>query len=211
MITPCQLRPDGYLQPGENANWHLLDSTRGAIHACNTICPRPLADCAREALTTGNRIGSQIDTVASGVIHAGIVCRGDAETRRALVEIVYPDGDAPEWVDADPEDEECAVCSRRFVDESEPTTALTAHRAVDARPMCRSCYTIASREGTLTPIRPAVPSHCQGVCGRPMVVRQRAKGVTFIRPKGHAVHESGGKCASCIRTEQRRALVQVAA
>jgi hypothetical protein len=210
VITPCQRTPDGYLQPGEDDDWHLLPSTRAAINACHRTCPIALEDCARQALSAGTRIGSKVVTVASGVIHAGIVCRGDAETRRALTEVAYPDGDAPEWVDVNPEDEECAVCSRSFVPDEDPTTNTTAHRAVDARPLCWSCYAIASREGALTPIR-QIPDACQGECGRPMVRKVRRKGVPFICPPGSVVHEAGGKCGACIRAERRSAGEQVAA
>ena len=199
MTTPCVNHP-GFLQPGEDPDWHTTPTAQDAIRLCHRKCPIPLEDCARQALTAGTLEGHTRQRVANGVIAAGIVCNGNFETLKALTEIAYPDGDAPEsLVD---EDEFCEICTRDFVDTAVPTTPTTAHRATPSSPLCRGCYTAAGRQGNVIPLRAPIPERCNG-CEEPMTTRSRPR-------EGHVRHEKDGFCASCNRAARRAALKEVA-
>lgn len=194
VTTPCVNHP-GFLQPGNDPEWHTLPAAQDAIRLCHRKCPIPLEDCARQALTAGTLEGHNRQRVANGVIQAGIVCKGDHETRKALTELAYPNGDAPETF-LDDADEACSVCTRDFAPDEEPTTTTTTHRAVASSPLCWACYQAANRGGTLIPFRPSTPSHCQGPCGLPLMKRGQ-------KIPGHVRHEKGGLCAACNRAARR--------
>jgi hypothetical protein len=197
---PCQSRPDFFIQQGEDPDWDTQPSTAWALNACERLCPTPLHECAMAALEAGTVDGQRYPRVASGVIQAGIICKGDSETRKALTELAYPNGDAPEWVEPAPDDEFCMVCGRTFVANDVPLTlGVTCRRHTPAYPLCSAHYMAARRAGTLKSIPPvAVPDVCQGPCGRPMCKRANPL-------PDHVIHESGGLCAACCRAARRGA------
>lgn len=186
--TPCEQHPNRYIQPGEAVTW--LGAT-WARNACRTSCPRPIDECAREALSAGTLLDADPVThpiVASGVIQAGIHCRGDVATHQALTAIAYPNGDAPAVTTS-----ACAVCSRPFrVEEDEDVVGIeSVHRASLNSPFCRACYSSANRKGILQPLRATVPDTCR-VCCKAMSTRTSPK-------PGTVRHESGGRCVNCVR------------
>ncbi|NKZ84486.1 hypothetical protein GS982_20000 [Rhodococcus hoagii] len=184
-LTPCQQHPNRYTQPGDAETW--LGAT-WARNACHTSCPRPIDECAREALSAGTLLYADPVThpiVASGGIWAGIQCRGDAATHQALTAIAYPDGDAPEATTS-----ACAVCTRPFrTEEDENVVGIdSVHRATPNSPLCRGCYSTARRTGNLRPLRTPVPETCNA-CGRAMG-----------RKHGQVRHHTAGNCINCVRT-----------
>ncbi|SLG39900.1 Uncharacterised protein [Mycobacteroides abscessus subsp. abscessus] len=198
MTTPyCQANPAGFLQPGEDPAWHLTPAAQAAIRACARLCPVPLEDCARNALTAGTIPGSDRTRVASGVIQAGIVCRGDLTTHQALVAIAYPHGGGPEYVTADGA-ARCDRCRREFADDADEATdtGQRVRRAVKYLTLCTSCYKRAWRDGAL-PRRHRTPDRCI-TCGRPMTTRHTPL-------PGHVPHEARGSCRNCVRAAGRQA------
>lgn len=199
MTVPCRIRPNDYLQPGEDPDWGTTPAARWAMAQCRNTCER-FTECAADALAIGTCEGQKRDRIADGCIMAGIVCKGDAATYRLLHEIVNP-GTEPEPYIAEAGDA-CTECDRTFID-ADITPVLgenTAHRATPTRSLCRGCYSRQQRAGTLSPVVEFIlPTHCLGPCGR--LLRRRAQAVDPNVPS--ARHESGGYCGACIRAAAR--------
>ncbi|WP_032381004.1 hypothetical protein [Rhodococcoides fascians] len=199
MTAPCTTNPNSWLQPGEDPNWDRLPATRWAQAQCRNACPAAaFLDCARDALAAGTGTGQTRTRVASGVIAAGEICRGDIDTYYRLNQIVNP-GIEPEPYIAD--DGACTDCERIFVPDDEPIVlgTNTAHRApTRANVLCHGCYTKARRGGTLNPsVRTIVPDECI-TCHEPMTRRSNPI-------DGHVIHEAAGNCTRCVRKLARAA------
>ncbi|MEV0251177.1 hypothetical protein AB0H76_31610 [Nocardia sp. NPDC050712] len=92
---PCLGLP-GFLEPKDTSGWQVLPATIAAQALCRDSCPRDLfLDCARSALSAGNSVGDDQDRVADGVVMAGIVCRGDALTGKALRRVIKQYAETP--------------------------------------------------------------------------------------------------------------------
>ncbi|MEU8895506.1 hypothetical protein [Nocardia sp. NPDC048505] len=85
---PCVGRP-GFLQPDDVLNWHELPETAAAQALCRERCPRDtFLACALSALTAGAGSGGDRQRAADGVVMAGIACRGDDLTVKALRNVI---------------------------------------------------------------------------------------------------------------------------
>lgn len=198
METPCTTHPDYFVQYGEDPGWHITPGAHWAAQQCRTACPLGIETCARNALRGGTLVDNDPNTrprVASGVVQAGVICRGDVASHQQLLDIAYPDGDRPTGATTDG----CEVCGRTFITAADldPDDEY-AHRATANSPLCRGCYSTARRNGHLQPMRPPTPTHCLG-CEKPMTARTRRRPDT-VR------HESGGYCSNCCREAQRKGL-----
>ncbi|QCQ89972.1 hypothetical protein [Rhodococcus sp. SGAir0479] len=92
---PCLGRP-GFLRPKDASGWQVLPATIAAKALCQDRCPRDIfLACARSALTAGTCFEEEETRVADGVVMAGIVCRGDALTERALRRVIKQLAQAP--------------------------------------------------------------------------------------------------------------------
>lgn len=180
MTLPCHTHPADFLQPGEDPLWHLGWGAKRAIASCLFSCPR-LQQCAQDAVHAGDLDQGKVNAVADGVIQAGVVCRGDMTTRRAL-RTVANGGTAPS---ADC----CLGCERPF----------TKVRRL-ARGMCVSCDSLARRTGgtarAATP-RPEPVQKCIA-CHLPMVARGAERG------PGQARRGANGRCHRCDMRLRRR-------
>ena len=81
-LTPCHRSLNKAFITGEDAPGH---SIRAAIAMCEQ-CPMRRG-CARDGLTAGSSLDGSVIAPARGVIQAGVVCRGDDATARALAAI----------------------------------------------------------------------------------------------------------------------------
>ncbi|WIM71976.1 WhiB family transcriptional regulator [Corynebacterium suedekumii] len=81
MRAPChRSRIRGFIDP------HAPDhSVRAAIKVCEH-CPIR-KECARDALTAGTSLDGEYTRPAGAVVQAGIICRGDQDTARALARV----------------------------------------------------------------------------------------------------------------------------
>ncbi|MFC9874861.1 hypothetical protein [Nocardia salmonicida] len=190
---PCHL-DTRFVQPGENHAWHETADAAAAIEICETSCPiSEVIGCARRALSAGNLtgVGVRATRPASGVIAAGIVCRGSAATTAALEKVIatYDRTTGPA----------CRGCQRQLVDAGIPLVEGQAHKA--ARGLCKGCYSATGRAGALAPVyrlrTPGMP--CAG-CERPTVGRH----ATTV-PAGHARYAANGLCLRCDSQARRNA------
>lgn len=193
---PCTTRPDLFLQPGEDHNWHTTAAATTARNLCTTVC-QFRTDCAREALTLGTLEGTNTPRVADGVIAAGIVCRGDADTLYRLQRVagllpLHRTTNTPAPTPAQPAatGTACTGCNTPAVPKDQPRIDGTVHLA--ARGLCWACYTAAKRAGTLTATKAPRPEHCTD-CARPMTASRKRP------PEGWVMHESRGRCTACTR------------
>lgn len=91
-VPPCR-GIDGFIQPAGSRNWQAHASTMAAQTICRELCPAGLfRDCAIAALSAGG-IDDEAGQawVADGVVMAGVVCRGDRATERALQQVLAVD------------------------------------------------------------------------------------------------------------------------
>ncbi|MCZ4557963.1 hypothetical protein O4215_20590 [Rhodococcus maanshanensis] len=182
--APCPGQP-GFLQPGEQENWHLNPETVAAQQVCATACPVRL-ECVRRARTSGTH-----GHVADGVVAGGIICRGDTKTMWALRDLEQQL--AP--VAAQPA--ACLGCERTFVESGYPTHSGTAHHA--GRGLCHGCYSAARRTESFTNVRAIRPTHCIGPdCGKPMVSNREKPGPGQVR------HHAKSLCTRCSEKSRTR-------
>lgn len=177
----------GFLQPGEDPNWHLLPATELAVVLCRTECPRgAFTACARAALDQLGRVPDEphVPTVADGVVAAGIVCRGDEATADALRAVLGEQ-------DSSAAPAACIGCARPLGDHGETVRSA-------ARGLCKGCYSATARAGQLAPVYQLRPECCDG-CARPLVGRRDDL------PEGHARYHSGGRCEACHKRHTRAA------
>lgn len=163
--VPCADHPDDFLQPGEREGWHRTESARRALFSCKE-CPYR-QPCATAALTAGTTLDATIAALANGVIQAGVVCRGDVATLRALRAVAGGEPDA------------CTACGRSF-----------AHVVPKARGLCSGCYSASRRVAGIATAqpRPTPAPECSD-CDRPMS-RPPV-------PAGHVRHSAHGRCHTC--------------
>lgn len=184
---PCHL-DTRFVQPGENHNWHKTADALAAIEICETACPiSAFVDCARHALTSGSLTGtgSRAPRPATGIIAAGIVCRGSTATAAQLEQRIAQY--QPLGASTVPT---CRGCSRRLIRTGAPGEG---EARVAARGLCKGCYSATSRVGSLAKVytihQPGTPcTRCQ----RPTV----ARGATEV-PEGHTRYHSLGLCRGC--------------
>ncbi|MFD7843977.1 hypothetical protein ACFV4K_13725 [Nocardia sp. NPDC059764] len=85
---PC-LNHRGFLQPEDTTGWQFLPATLAARALRQDRCAREIfLACAHSALTAGTCVGDDRQRVADGVVMAGVVCRGDAFTEKAIRKVI---------------------------------------------------------------------------------------------------------------------------
>lgn len=198
---PCH-QDNRFLQSGEQRNWHLLPDTVAAVTICETECPiSRVVECAREALGSGRLLQRgqrrNLPRPASGVVAAGIICRGTDETRDALDAVIARYSRSSDPVKT------CTGCERALVSAGTPITDPDTEAHHGGRGLCKGCYAASSRGGHIRSVRQPRPSHCVG-CSRPMVGRNDDA------PDGHVRHHSRGQCVSC-QVRARRSSQKAAA
>lgn len=146
-----------------------------AIETCETCAivePATFRACAKAALTAGTTIDGELEACADGIIQAGIECRGDRDTWRALKKAA-----------GEPVDEtRCVICDRSFIDD-----VIERGDGV-----CAGCTQVTTRHLVVAPSTPrnTPPDECLE-CGRAMV--------TFpLGPEGTVRHAARGYCRRCI-------------
>ena len=154
-----------------------------AIETCETcaiIEPDTFRACAKAALTAGTTIDGELEACADGVIQAGIECRGDRRTWRALKAA------AGEPVDP----ARCIICNRSFLDE-------VIERGDG---ICAGCTQVTTRHLVIAPSTPrnTPPNECLA-CGKQM---ERGPGP---HPQGVVRHAARGYCRHCITKVERNA------
>ena len=154
-----------------------------AIETCETCAivePATFRACAKAALTAGTTIDGELEACADGVIQAGIECRGDRATWRALKQA------AGEPVDP----ARCIICDRSFLDE-----VIERGDGV-----CAGCTQVTTRHLVIAPSTPrnTPPDECLS-CAKPM---ERGPGP---HPAGVVRHAARGYCRHCITKVERNA------
>lgn len=185
-------------------------SRRAAVKMCQH-CPIR-RQCARDALTGGTSLDGNMVAPATGVISAGIHCRGDDATAQALAdiaEVAVPPYRQQRKRPRAPK--QCVSCGAGMVPWTRyevPEGKVMAH-ARGHCVNCRSAYRAtldAEREasGKTAGLRkPApmrrlsrVPDHCQD-CEHPMLPASHPKREGFV------LHEGRGLCRSCYARDRR--------
>lgn len=130
MLPPCTGQP-GYLQPGENPDWATHPDTVRAVQICLTACPlSQFRACAETGLTAGTVEWDKRRRVADGVVMAGIVCKGDSPTSRALRNAAGPlpaTAPATRW---------CVTCRQPMTTRHKPLQGFVEH---EGGGQCRKC------------------------------------------------------------------------
>lgn len=111
---PC-LGIRGFIQRSTLRNWPVHPETVAAQKICRTRCPAgQFRTCAEAALRAGEIFGeTDRPRVADGVVMAGVVCRGDAATARALRRILSAHAEDPNAADRRCADCQRPMCTRR--------------------------------------------------------------------------------------------------
>lgn len=183
-------------------------SRRAAITICEH-CPIR-RQCARDALTGGTSLDGNMTAPATGVIQAGIHCRGDQGTAQALAEIAgvrVPTYRKKRKRNHAPSN--CVACgadmvpwTRGEVPEGKVMAYARGHCV-----HCRSAYNaMKAREGDQEPVklrkpapprgRQRTPSHCRD-CQRPMIPSSHPP------REGYVKHHAGSRCATCYKRSRK--------
>lgn len=184
----CSRHPDDFQLPDEPAGGPDLftshdhhEAVERALDTCG-LCeqfhPATFDACAKAALTAGTSVDGVLEACASGVVQAGVECRGDLPTWRQLKTAA---GEPPA-------DAACEVCGRE----------LDGGR--NRAGVCNSCSQVILRHEVVAPAaeRFEPPPECVS-CNRRMV---RTSGP---RPDGWVRHAARGQCRRCHRAGERAA------
>lgn len=195
-----------------NADYVPERSRRAAVKMCQH-CPIR-RQCAREALTGGTSLDGNLTAPATGVIQAGIHCRGDDATAQALAAVagaVAPTYRKQRKRKRAPK--HCVSCGADMVPwtRHEVPEGYVMHRGRGYCAECRGAYSLAlksdgrAEKGLRKPAPrrrlSRVPDHCQD-CEHPMLPASHPKREGFV------LHEGRGLCRSCYaraRRAQRKA------
>lgn len=190
MAPLCSRHPEDFQLP-DTPTGNVLDlfvshaeheSSELALDTCNTcriVEPDTFTACARAALVAGTTLDGVLEACASGVIQAGIECRGDLTTWRQLKHA------AGETLD----DDDCDVCGRSFL------TEVSGNR----RGVCAGCARVISRhDGVVAPstARNEQPPECLD-CHLPMTRDPGRLDEGWVR------HAARGLCRRCDRKARR--------
>lgn len=194
MMTTHRHNP-AWLSPGA-AQRHEVDSAKALCLSCPQI-----GVCAVSALRAGDTLDGSRITPATDVMQAGMICRGDAATARALAEIAgVPVPDYRDQSTRAIPPRRCAECEEPMVgwSRSGPPPGFVMHRGRGFCTHCRTAYNAALRaKGTVRrktkpPMRSwEIPKRCTN-CQLPMI-----KGWSRKPKVGEVVHDSKGRCTSC--------------
>ncbi|MFE3754101.1 hypothetical protein ACFXO9_07305 [Nocardia tengchongensis] len=135
---PCLGLP-GFVEPVSAFDWDRLPATAAAQRVCAERCPRDrFRACATAALAAGTLIGDEAPSVADGVVMAGIVCRGDAITRRRLQAVLADD------VDPRVRPDRCVSCQRPMTTRRRKRPGYVVH---ESNGRCGACKRAEQRAG----------------------------------------------------------------
>lgn len=181
-------------------------SRRAAVKMC-LHCPIR-RQCARDALTGGTSLDGNVIAPATGVISAGIHCRGDDATAQALAQIAGVA--APKYRKQRPRPrapKQCVSCGAEMVPWTRyevPEGKVMAH-ARGHCVNCRSAYNAmrAREDGLVTLRKPApprgrhrTPSHCRD-CQRPLIP------ASHPAREGYVKHHAGSRCSGCYKRSRK--------
>lgn len=176
-------------RPDNASSWNLLadpeelaaiDRALDTCHTCHVVEPDTFQACAKAALESGRTLDGELEAVASGAIWAGVECKGDKRTLRALKQA------AGETVDP----LRCIICDRSFLDD-----VIERGDGV-----CAGCTQVTTRHLVVAPSTPrnTPPDECLE-CGNHMA---RGPGP---HPEGVVRHAARGYCRRCINRVESQA------
>lgn len=184
------------MQHGDDDSWSRHPDTLAAQEICLTDCPLSrYRACAKAARNFGRTPDDRSHIYPpAGIVAAGVICEGDADTTRALRR-AESGRDRPDRL-------RCLNCDRALIHVGTPGEGEA--RAA-ARGLCKGCYQSARRLGTLSlAARLARPDVCTE-CSAPMV------GAGQHRPDGHVIHHGHGQCQACAAKARRTAIAAATA
>lgn len=200
--APCKLSKNiAFIDPGKAKRWSL----NAAVKTCEQ-CP-VLQQCALNALHAGGSVDGSMTRPATDVLQAGVICRGDARTARALAKIAGVDT-PPKYRNEKRRNfapDHCVNCRTPMVGWTRhPEEIPKGHVMAYARGHCVNCRTaykklLDAERGAPKLRKPArrrkIYTHCSE-CKRPVKMRGDELEPGYLR------HFALGYCESCYK--QRR-------
>lgn len=133
---PCTQAPDWFVQPGEMRGWAEREEARTAVSWCRSRCdPAVFQACARFALTSGWIGVDGTQRPASGVVMAGVVCKGNDATEAQLKALLPQE--------PPPRPEACVVCKRPMSTKCRHVPGTVVH---ESQGRCAGCVRAARRQ-----------------------------------------------------------------